>query len=856
MRVNKELLIEILIIILIAITAFFSKSLNLNSLLPLELIGPDPYLAFRYLQELVAFGKITVPDCLRYYPLCAGIDKKFLVTVYVSYFIYKLTHLSLDFIAKIFSPLMFAISAIIFYFLSKEISKDRNLALLSTLVFILIPAITTRINAGLFEKEPAALPFILLSFYLLLKAIKETNIKLKAIYYILLGVSILILQFAWGGWRFVPMVIGLSIFLYWFITGKYDWFYALSFIWFLNASRLGTAEIIYTLPLVYAILLYLIGKYKKYFEFLKVDDRLKPIIFLSIPALVFLHSKISYVASNPWTERFASSVAEQQITTFRDWLQTIGSFGLSLYALGMAMLLYTKAKRFYEKILAFILPFTYVFVTIYFPEVLFGWLFFFLIVLYYLHLAFKEKTDIYEIFLLVLSGLGLSIGDYIIRLVFYTGLALPLILIPLLKEIRTTFNEKIEKILMIVGLFVAAVQLLMINKTLKLFQPLLLIFLSIPLILFYLNYNKKGFSVKYLLVILLAFGFPNISLGYLSSLIQSKFMRGDIIWLEAGKWIRDNTESNAVFASWWDYGYYIQTLGNRTTFVDPGNAYPYWNHLVGRYILCGNETTALELLYVHTDNFTRPSYLVIDPTDIGKFYQFSRLGSDSKYDKHSWISPVQLANMQNNTLTYATSFMLDQDIYNVPRCIPDWGILPEIERTLYGFYVKNCGLIPRIDLILDNGTIKDGYVYLLYQDKVYKIKLKCVAIVNPLANDIQKTIISNNGFGCLYLVPKCNAKNYLDWISQGYFISNKALNYLWIKLYFFNEGGHFKLVHQINPMCWYNGLQTLKIFKVIYPENFTIDPYKYCLFLARNLKEVNECAKKFNKPIFRTFWDV
>lgn len=39
-------------------------------------------------------------------------------------------------------------------------------------------------------------------------------------------------------------------------------------------------------------------------------------------------------------------------------------------------------------------------------------------------------------------------------------------------------------------------------------------------------------------------------------------------WLDALEWIRDNTPENAVLASWWDYGYWITVMGNRTTLAD------------------------------------------------------------------------------------------------------------------------------------------------------------------------------------------------------------------------------------------------------------------------------------------------
>jgi len=39
-------------------------------------------------------------------------------------------------------------------------------------------------------------------------------------------------------------------------------------------------------------------------------------------------------------------------------------------------------------------------------------------------------------------------------------------------------------------------------------------------------------------------------------------------WIDALDWISTNTPSNSVVASWWDYGYWITTLGNRTSLAD------------------------------------------------------------------------------------------------------------------------------------------------------------------------------------------------------------------------------------------------------------------------------------------------
>jgi len=39
-------------------------------------------------------------------------------------------------------------------------------------------------------------------------------------------------------------------------------------------------------------------------------------------------------------------------------------------------------------------------------------------------------------------------------------------------------------------------------------------------------------------------------------------------WFHATSWIKENTPTDSVIFAWWDYGYWIQTLGERTTLVD------------------------------------------------------------------------------------------------------------------------------------------------------------------------------------------------------------------------------------------------------------------------------------------------
>ena len=109
-------------------------------------------------------------------------------------------------------------------------------------------------------------------------------------------------------------------------------------------------------------------------------------------------------------------------------------------------------------------------------------------------------------------------------------------------------------------------------------------------------------------------------------------------WQKGMQWARDETPKDSVFCSWWDYGYWIQSIGNRATVTDGGNAISFWNYWTGRYVLTGdNQEDALDFLYTHETD-----YLLIDSSDIGKYGAFSSIGSNENYDRFSWVGTFLL----------------------------------------------------------------------------------------------------------------------------------------------------------------------------------------------------------------------
>ena len=110
-----------------------------------------------------------------------------------------------------------------------------------------------------------------------------------------------------------------------------------------------------------------------------------------------------------------------------------------------------------------------------------------------------------------------------------------------------------------------------------------------------------------------------------SSTIPVKQYYGD--WLEACAWLYSNTPPDAVVCSWWDYGYYITVLANRTSLADNAtlNSTQIKNIAL---IYLSSETQALPILQrYHT------SYVVVFTTLVlGTYY-----GDEVKW---SWMAKI------------------------------------------------------------------------------------------------------------------------------------------------------------------------------------------------------------------------
>ena len=95
-------------------------------------------------------------------------------------------------------------------------------------------------------------------------------------------------------------------------------------------------------------------------------------------------------------------------------------------------------------------------------------------------------------------------------------------------------------------------------------------------------------------------------------------------WLDALNWMRVNLEQADVVCSWWDYGYWITAIANKTTLADNGTVNATQIGGIGRMFM-SNETEAIKFLKEY------------DVTHVLIYQTFRQDGSDAIYgDEGKW----------------------------------------------------------------------------------------------------------------------------------------------------------------------------------------------------------------------------
>ena len=842
-KTNKNILSYILLVIITFIGAFI-RTRNIY-LLKNVLPDIDSFVFYRYAQYIAEHGKLMAIDYMRNYPL--GIDPRVTGTTvsYVIVYVYKFfkifNHSFTVLQGAIYYPVVFFIlSLIIFYFLIKRLFNYK-IALLSSAFLSVIPAFIYRTTAGVSDKEPLGMFLMFLTLYLYVIGWQSKKIHYNILFGVLSGLATGVLGMAWGGVGYILLIIPVASLIEIFLNKftKHDFYLYISWlityiILIINfASRWGGFKGILSsfvfnvslLVLFIALIDFLVFK----LDILKVKDRLKQKAPLSIINLVisgillviivsiflgplFFLQQFSdiydeFVIHPAGTTRFELTVAERHQPYFTTWIQEFG---------GTIKFLFLKISLGKLYFLLFLMGSVFLFYKLIKNIKQYKW---YLTGLYSLFISFFILSRY--------SGSSLLNGDNTISRFLYAGSLIIFGLVLISFYIYTFYRDKetflkITKIdkkysFIFIWFLLGIVSARTATRLIFAFAPITTVLASYLIIVWYNKSKKiktKSFRISSYIGIILVlyltlFTFTNIS-------YQTVKVTGpsfDSQWQNAMAWVQKNTPKESVFAHWWDYGYWIQTMGNRATILDGGNYRVYWNHLLGRYVLTGSSSIeALEFLKVHN-----ASYLLIVSEELGKYGAYASIGSDKNYDRVSWFNIFTMNNQQiqetrDKTLYfYEGSTALDEDI------VYEGKLYPRGSSGILGF------IIPV--KITDKLIIEQPKAIMIYNNQRTDIPVKCVFFQDVL-------IEFDSGIdACLRMLPVIEpGTGNTNLIGSLIYISPRTKKTLFAQMYLMDrkwEG--FTEVYndkQNAPLALYGGrfIGPLKIWKIDYPSNIKFKP--------------------------------
>ncbi len=824
-------------------------------------LGPDldPFLFLRYAKEIVANGKLAAVDTLRYMPIGFETAKE---TQLLPYLIAKLHWIinlfgtyTVDYAGVIFPVIVSVFTAIFFFLLVRKVFEVKGkrasniIALISTAIMMLLPTLLTRTLAGIPEKESIGFCLMFAAFYFFLIAWRAEKIRNAIIFGLLAGVTTAMLALVWGGVTFVYVGFGIVGFLA-FVLEKVKtkefivfslWIFSSMMLYipltaridltgFLISPANGMNVIIWFFMAMYFILFKTKLKENAYVE--RASKKI-PRVFVAIifsMVIIFILSGIFFGFAtlynmakgavgvlNPVPSRLVSTVAENKQPYFGDWEGSmdpiIGGIAIFfwMFFVGSILLFYEMIEplRKKEKVImtfSFLIFLITMIFSKYSPSSVFNGtstlskatnLLGYLVLLcgvgyvYLKRYADKEleefdKIKFNYIFIFTLIFMGIVATRSGIRFIMvFTPIATILIGYLVVELFRRAWvcPEGIKKIILWIITIAIIIGVFLIISD---------------------YYNESSYTAKH-----------HVPAPYTQQ------------WQEAMAWVRENTPKNAVFGHWWDYGYWLQSIGERATMVDGANMYGYWNYLMGRHVLTAEtQQEALNVLYNH--NVT---YYLIDSSDIGKYSAYSLIGSDEKYDRYSWIGtflkqPAQTQETKNETVyVYTGGTGFDEDI-----------ILQEDgKQTLLPQPGSAIGAV----LVYQNqeGGYSQPRVVIVSNKKQYNLPLRYLFIDGKGEGEGKLIDFGENEKntigGCAYIFSRVEDSGTVDFTGAAMYLSPRNMRALWVRLYLLGETGNFKLVHNepspvhkqffipnkisVGEFVYYQGIQgPIKIWRIDY----------------------------------------
>jgi len=709
---EKYTLMFVPLMIWLIITTAIVRTSNMSGLVNVVTgepsLGPDldPYLYLRHAIE-ISEGRLREIDYFRQAPLGVKSYAYSNMMPWAIFLIYKISNIFTEYSitqAAIIAPVIFFLLSIIGFFLfvyvlfSFKLSKNQALtgAAIASFLYAFVPSMLHRTIAGVPEIESLGMVWFWLAFLFFALAWKQnfiasTGIKnsilnnKKIIFYgLLAGLFTGAMSWTWGGYRYIYMVIALSTFLGFLfnIEKRKNLVIFSSFLiigLFLELLRMKSFFSIINnfadsgfafgvFLIMFLDFIFFGTKLKNLKILIRIKEKIKlpenvfSFIIFIIFGLVLISllkpSFISYFFSRivggllaPFgTGRVGLTVAENKAPYLVESLANFGSI-IWVFLIGLILIFYDATKHFSSE-----------------KKLLLNF-FFILFVMTLMFSRFSPSS--------MFNG-----ENFISKFIYFGGLILFAIILfsVYIKAFRINDEKTVEdfskmnisSLILISFAFWAIISMRGAVRLFFIIAPMVIIISSFFFV-WVVGYRKirddLGKMFVWVIIIVSLFLFTSVFVSYASATISTAKQEipspYNQQWQYAMDWVSKNTPEDSIFVHWWDYGYWVQTIGKRPTVTDGGHANEWWDHTTARYLLTTSKPeTALSLLKTHN-----VSYLLIDSTDVGKYSAFSSIGSDKTgKDRFSWIpvmpmDPSQTREANNKTrVIFVGGQAVDKDI--------------------------------------------------------------------------------------------------------------------------------------------------------------------------------------------------
>ena len=801
----------------------------------------DSTLFLRYAQYIAEHGRLFAHDIMRYYPLGNDVS----IGVFSSYFVaylWKFIHIfipsiSIEYVNNLYPVIAMAIMTIFLFLLVRRLF-DWRVGLLSALLITVSPGFLFRSLGGSSDHDMLGAMFIILAFYFYIIGFQSKKLKSITIFGTITAIVVALAYLTGGSIQFFYFTI-VAFNLFEILIGKFtkkDLLLFGSFITVLTFFLLSIDRItigalltsLSTFPLYFLFLCgilyhYLFNKEAKYYYIIKkyegklnkVPANILAIITTLILSLSFMlifygygtlqnifHSIYLQLFQSFSATRWVLTVAENRSVVIKDWIGQYGKF-LVFTAITGSIFIFYEAVKYLKK--ARNLTIAYIIFTLgYFYSK------------YYDSGYFAASST---------NARLLFLGSAIFMIGYFTYYYFNAY-----KNDNDEYNniQKIDKkhtIILFWFIIMSFIATTAIRFLFELSLVLVIVSSFFMIYIFDLFMNRKESYLKYTGIILLAlvlfspFSFAKgIVIDQYNQVYDAARFSGpgyNQQWQQAGKWVRDNTPKDAVFAHWWDYGYWVQSGFERATVTDGGNFIGWWNYLMGRYVLTAQtKEEPLKFLKLHN-----VSYLLIVTDEIGKYPAYSSIGSDANSDRNSYIPTFGLDDKltqktRDKTIIYYTgSFGLDEDLNYNGKILPKGasgiaGVMLPLTNDANG---QISGIGQPIAIAGYNNERINLKMSCLYVDKLYMFK----------DYDID---------ACIRVMPVFNDNNQINPIGSALYLSRKVEHSLVGRLYILNQNSkYYQLVYDDTtkgiPLGYYQGrlIGPHRIWKINYPQDLKIN---------------------------------